>query len=188
MNLTERDISVVDFINTYKAATTKMLVDLVYSNYNVGTRRLKMLVDEGYLKRSRIATGEWLYHSDSDVMLLKNLIITKFAVSLMGRGITIGDVYYGKYIDDTLVDAQIIIRYKDKEYMLLIESEIIGSFNRYKYDKLYENNKTIKGYTPVVVVIDNKPVDTEAPYPVVRLNRDISNIDSLLSKLEGLQC
>ena len=93
MNLTERDIAVVDFINTYKAATTKMLVGLLYNNYNVGTRRLKMLVDEGYIKRSRIATGEWLYHTDSNVMLLKNLIITKFVVSLMDRGITIGDVY-----------------------------------------------------------------------------------------------
>lgn len=188
MNLTERDIAVVDFINTYKAATTKMLVDLLYNNYNVGTRRLKMLVDEGYIKRSRIATGEWLYHTDSNVMLLKNLIITKFVVSLMGRGITIGDVYYGKYIDDVLVDAQITIRHNEKEYMLLVESEVVGSFDRCKYDKLNETNKTIKGYTPVVVVIDNKPVDTEASYPMVRLNRDISNIEVLLSKLEGLEC
>lgn len=189
MNLTERDIDVVDFINMYKAATTKMLVDLMYNNYNVGTRRLKMLTDGGYIKRSRISTGEWLYHIDeSNDLLLKNFMITKFIVSLMERGVDVEEVYYGKKIGDITVDAQFIVSYKDKKHMLLVESNIIGGFNSDKYTKLYMDNKSIKGYIPKVVIIDNKSIDTETPYSLVRINRDMSNIDKMLCELEGIEC
>lgn len=189
VNLTERDIDVVDFINMYKAATTKMLVDLMYNNYNVGTRRLKMLTDGGYIKRSRISTGEWLYHIDeSNDLLLKNFMITKFIVSLMERGVDVEEVYYGKKIGDITVDAQFIVSYKDKKHMLLVESNIIGGFNSDKYTKLYMDNKSIKGYIPKVVIIDNKSIDTETPYSLVRINRDMSNIDKMLCELEGIEC
>lgn len=184
MNLTERDIGVVDFINTYKVATTKMLINMLYSNYNVGTRRLKLMVGEGYLKRSRIATGEWVYHTEDSNILLHNLMITKFVVSLKDNGVVIKDVYYGKKIGDVEVDAQMIVRQDDKDYMLLVESELVGSFNRSKYDTLYSENKVIKGYSPIVVVIDNKPIDTDdVAYPIIRIDRGMSNIFDLLDIL-----
>lgn len=179
MNLTERDIGVVDFINTYKVATTKMLVDMHYNNYNVGTRRLKSMVDNGYLKRCRIATGEWVYYEGDGSLIMHNLMITKFIIALKEKGVRVKEVSYNAKIEGEEVDVAIIVSYDDKEYMLLVESELIDSFKKYKYENIFKKSSTVRGYNPIVVVIDNKPLSTDVNYTLVRLERSMENLKDL---------
>ncbi len=186
MGLTQRDISAIDFINTYRVATTMTLTDYIYNNYNVGTRRLKRLVDEGYLLRERISSGEWVYYTQRNKCIMNDLMITNCIVGLLKKGVEVERIVYDKKVEKLLIDAVVGCSYNNNKFVLLIESELIKTFNKVKYDKLFKGDlyKDYFPIKPIVVVIDNKPIEYSDYYTVIRLNRDMSNFEKLENEIE----
>ena len=50
MKLTDRDIKIIEYITEVKGATISQIQLLFFPSYNMCGKRLKILVDNGYLK------------------------------------------------------------------------------------------------------------------------------------------
>lgn len=136
MYLTEMDLTAIEFINIYRVATTTLLTKHIYKNYNVGTRRLKKLVDGDYLKRTRLNSGEWVYFKEGITPTLCNLKITECVVALKGIGLNVDSISYDETYANIIVDAVVKGFYKGTEILLLIDCKIVGDFNREGYATL----------------------------------------------------
>jgi len=77
--ITNRDLDVIDFLDRYRIASTTTLEHFFFPSKRVAQRRLKILADANYLKRSKEAFySDYYYYLKKPKQLKHSLLITDF--------------------------------------------------------------------------------------------------------------
>lgn len=188
MYLTENDSKAIDFLNNFKVATTTILINEIYKNYNVGTRRLKKLVDEGHINRERTSTGEWVYFIKKSNYLQQDILITECITHLISTGVNVEHIAYDKSIGNINIQTLLGVSYKDIKMLLIIQCNMLDCFDIEMWEEFFENKKykEVLPIKPILVVIDNKPIQESKNFTMIKLNRNMTNIQVLKDYIESL--
>jgi len=183
MIVTDRDRKVIDFLNTFKVATTDTIQELFYPSLRVAQKRLKLMYDNKLIKRERDHfTAQYIYYIRKPKQLRHDLLLTNFykemnqlvKIEVFEKEIPIGDIR---------PDGLIAYRHKKKGFIACIEVQIANKpLDVEKYEKLYRSGRYKKYFPvfPLVYAITNKKIpDTELK--IIRVNEDMSNLREILS-------
>lgn len=200
MIVTDRDRSIINYIETVKFATTKNLAELFFNNgsknyYIVALKRLKKLVSYGKIhcisaNTSSIGRPMTLYYIDSKIHK-KNynhaLALANFSAELKKNEVDIisvePEVYFSKKIR---VDAVYKVVYNGKKRLFLAEFDITKKFNTTKYEyfnKTGEWKDYFKKF-PRIVSISEKEPSKSRDVNILHVLPDYSNINILLENIK----
>jgi len=160
--ITDRDYEVIEFLKTFKVASTDTLTELFYKNPRTARYRLKQLTDKKMIRRSRDAvTNQYLYFVKKPAQLRHSLLVTDFYREL--NKYTSQVVFFARETEicGKRPDAVFGYRINKDEYVGLLEVEI--SHKGFDCDK-YRNSKFVN-YFPVkpklFIVSNQKKIKTD---------------------------
>lgn len=79
MKLTSRDLEAIDFLEFHRIASTSTLEHFIYKSRRVAQRRLKMMADSKYVKRSQdYINRDYSYYIEKPKQFRHSLLITEF--------------------------------------------------------------------------------------------------------------
>lgn len=188
--MTDRDISIINFIHEVGLATTKNIEDLFFSDVSktVLSRRLNHLVDYSFLKRIRVKelNNSYMYYIDSKPKhLVHELIGTNFYVALSNMGYNIIRFTRNKKLGNCIIDIIVIAEIDGIEEVFFVEVQ--RHFNHItkctdKYKELYYSNiwkEVFEDFPKVVVVSDMKYLPRYSEFEVLKIKTDCSDINKL---------
>ncbi|MEA5057792.1 MAG: hypothetical protein VB047_09585 [Anaerotignum propionicum] len=134
--ITDRDYEVIEFLKSYKVASTDTISELFYEGkLRTAQHRLKSLVDKKQIKRSREAVNnQYIYYIKKPVHLRHSLLITDFYRELHKYSSSV--VFFTREPDicGKRPDAVFGYRINGYECLGLLEVEISNKgFDRDKY-------------------------------------------------------
>lgn len=182
--ITERDMKVVEFIEKYKIATTTTL-SMFYPNINIAQRRLKVICEDGYLRRSRNnVNNEYMYYLKKPNQIRHDLLLTEFYYNFRNlEGIEIIDFKKEVAIGNVRADGMVAYKHKDKNYLALLEMQLkYNTPDVDKYLKLHKN-KEYKNHLPVfpqIVFVTNRSIKKIDDFKVIKVKKDLSDIKKII--------
>lgn len=183
--LTDRDKEIIQFLKDFKAATTTT-ISHVYFNSSIRPcqRRLKYLNEHGYIKsyQENVITEKIHYVRKKPISLKHALILSQFIAKLKINNIELLKYKVPYKMDHVIADAFIAMRINNKNKIYFVEVENTKKFNLDKYEKLYYSRswKDIFPIFPSIIVITNKPVQTNNKFDIIKLNLDLNDLDNKL--------
>jgi len=154
--ITDRDYEVIEFLKTFKVASTDTLTELFYKNPRTARHRLKQLTDKKMISRSRDAvSNQYVYFTRKPSQLRHSLLVTDFYREL--NKYTSQVVFFARETEicGKRPDAVFGYRINKSEYVGLLEVEI--SHKGFDCDK-YRNSKFVNYFPvpPKLFVISNQ--------------------------------
>lgn len=192
MQIRRREKQVLDFIDTFKAASTSQLQKLFYSEIKdnaakVYTQiRLKAMFDNGYIKRSRSdINSEYVYYYKKTPFLHHQVTLVNVYIKLQEmKDIEILEFQPEFIIDDIRPDAKVMV--DDGEYMHLFFVEIHRreqAFDQQKYEDFYSSKawkKHFEAFPKVLIVSDKKVTLKESKIPYVVVPNTLEGIEKII--------
>lgn len=133
------DHDVIEFLNTYKVASTDTLTELFYNNPRTARYRLKSLVDKKLIKRSRDSiTNQYVYFIKKPGQLRHSLLVTDFYRELHRYTSSVAFFNREPNIDGKRPDAIFGYTVNRKEFIGILEVEI--SNKGFDYAKYSDTN------------------------------------------------
>jgi len=134
--ITDRDYEVIEFLKSYKVASTDTIAELFYNGkLRTAQYRLKCLAEKKQIKRSREAvTNQYIYYTKKPAQLRHSLLITDFYREL--NRYTSSVVFFAREPDVCGKRPDAVFGYKINgcECLGLLEVEISNKgFDRDKY-------------------------------------------------------
>lgn len=181
----DRDQKALDFIETFKIATSKQVSDIVYNNIDIANRRLKKLTDDKLLYRIYNPIGLGYVYSINKIKSTKQLrhklLRNEFYFKLLELGVTITNILvepqYGSLRPDMLV--QFTYNYRNYAYLIEVEcSNNTIDTNKYNNWWLMEYKQYLKVPIPVLYVTEKRV--NKARYDYLKVKLSLSDIDSIL--------
>lgn len=189
--LTYRDNQIIEFIKDFKAAKTSTIADMFFPSLRTAQRRLKYLSEHGYIKSyQEHITLEKIYYTNKKPSQLKHsLILSSFVAEIKKANIEILKYKVQFKLCNTIPDALLVLRYKNRSYIYLVECENTKAFNVKKYEDLYYSRayKDILPKFPNIIVISNRSVKKSDKFEVIDVKLDFSNIDNFFKDLCKLE-
>ena len=186
--LTDRDYKIIEFIKDFKAATTSTIADMFFPSLRTAQRRLKYLVEHGYIKayQEHITLEKIYYINKRPSQLKHSLILSSFIAELKKANIEILKYKVQFKLGNTIPDCLLVLRYNNKNYIYLVEVENTKAFNVKKYEDLYYSRayKDKLPAFPSIVVISDRTVKKSDKFDVIDIKLDFSNIDKFIDKLK----
>lgn len=176
-------MGVIKFIEQFKISRTSTIQELFYPSLRVAQRRLKEMVECGYLKRDQGAINqEYIYYLRKPKQLLHTLLLTDFYREIHKLNLQVEYFDNEVTIEDIRADGLLAYRYKNKAYISFVEVEISNKgLDIGKYKKLFYSGK-YKAYFPVfpmIIAITNQRIEKMEEFKVIQIKEDLSNIDIL---------
>lgn len=180
--ITNRDKEVINFIDSFKVATTQTIADLFYPNVKIAQRRLRILTDHKQLKRDREHfTSQYYYYIAKPKQIRHCLLLTQFyskASKLMS--IEYFDNEFS-YFEEIRPDGFMAGVYKEKNEIYFVEVEISNTPDVEKYEKLYLSGRwNIFPKFPTVIFITDKKVRVSKYFRVIVIGENMENIGGLI--------
>jgi len=177
--LTTRDLEIVDFLNEYKIASTTTIAELFFPSIWACYKRLQVLTKNKVIKRVRDSiNNEYLYYSKRLPKQLKHaLLVTDFYRELHKKAEIIS-FKKEPLLDDIRPDAMFAYKYKEKNYLGLLEIEISNKgFDYGKYERFYstQNYKNHFPVMPIVFIVGDKvklPDGLKVNYKIIKTNME----------------
>ena len=163
----ERDLKVLEFLTVSRICTRKQIQELLFPNVheNVPLRRLKKLVDEGYINRKMFniegTNNMYVYFLDKQPkkkLITHDLYITDFLVKLIKDNYEILEFKKSPQIGKIIPDAYIKIKKNNKIKRILLEVQISPNdcLTKYKEIKDIIIENTDWPVMPTLYVINNQ--------------------------------
>lgn len=155
--ITERDYEVIEFLKTYRVASTDTIAELFYNGkLRTAQHRLKVLSEKKQIRRSREAiTNQYVYFINKPSQLRHSLLITDFYRELHKYSSSV--VFFTREPDicGKRPDAIFGYRMNSNEYLGLLEVEIS---NKGFDSEKYSNAKFINFFpvSPKLFVVSNQ--------------------------------
>ena len=151
--LTTRDISIIEFVTIYKVASTSTISHFFFSSISACHKRLKILSDNGSIKRARDSiNNEYVYFKKLPKQLKHSLLVTEFYREASGR-YEIVNFKIEPVIGNIRPDAVFGYIKNGKKYLGLLEVEISHKgFDYLKYEK-FKTSENYKQYFPTMPTI-----------------------------------
>jgi len=176
--VTERDKSIIAFLEKYHVANTDTINELFFNNLKSCHRRLKVLSENKIIRRSREHfTMQYNYYIRKPQQLRHKLLLTDFYREL-NKLVDIqhfdNEVSYGSIRADGLV----AFRYKKRGYIALIEVHISNNPLIQKYEKFFYSGEYKKYFPtfPKIYVISNKNIPDSKNFEVITIKEELSKI------------
>lgn len=177
--LTTRDLSVVDFLNYYKIASTSTIEQLIYKSKRVCQRRMKELVNEGKVKRTRASLNqEYIYYVKMPKQWKHSLLVTDFFREFSKTHDIVKFLIEPDFIT-MRPDAFFSYRQNGRTYIGFLEVELshkgfdFAKYERFASEETYRQ-KNIPFMPPVFVIGNVKlPESQKVKYLKYELNTDI---------------
>jgi hypothetical protein len=196
--LQSREQQLLDFIETFQAASASQLQQLFYTGMKPDSARkkaqarLKMLHDNGYLKRARSdLNSEYIYFQKKTQFIQHQLLLVDVYLvfsRMKGKLIEFSpEVVMG----DIRPDAKIIFDDGQLTHFILVEIHRSNTFNQEKYEQFYLT-KAWKLYFPVfpkILIVSNKRITLQSTkLPYYHVSNSLKGIEKILSsKQEKLE-
>lgn len=177
--MTNKDVEVIEFLKTYKVATTDMLSQFIFNSKHTCYKRLHKLYVDGKVKRLRLVNGkinsEYLYYINKLPNQLKHAItIMEFYSKWAKKYYVVSydiQVKMGEIIPDAIMVYIDTKTYESKEACVEIELSNKG-FNYLKYENFIisgEYKKYLKTQPEIIVYGNAKiPTGTKAKYRIIK--------------------
>lgn len=137
IKLTDRDREIIKFLREYKCADTHTLTKLFFTSKTLAERRLKKLVEGGYLRRWRedILHPYIFYINKRPTNLVHSCMISEIYAELSKyQVVKVQREYEIRYGSNMIrVDLMTVLRINGKLVPLLIECDL-NRCMKYKYD------------------------------------------------------
>jgi hypothetical protein len=171
MMITQRDIQVVDFLETYKAATSSTLIQLFYPSVSVGCRRLTALTTAGAVKRERGNVSiQYIYYIKRPAQLRHCVALTTFYAGFCKQYKV---VHFKKEptIGNIRPDAMIGYIDNDVEAVAFVEVELSNKGIDIAKYKAFEQLGCKKYFDtmPKIIVVTDKNYETCDKYEVWKI-------------------
>lgn len=177
--LTSRDFEIIGFVRELKLASTDTIAQSFFPTLNSCRKRLKIIVDHGYLKRSRdIVSAQYVYYTSKPKQFRHSLLVSDFYREL-SKIATIRRFKAEPEYDDIRPDAIIGYEINGVKYLALLEVEISNKgLDLYKYNKLYANERYKKFFPvmPMIFVVSELKFLPPTPYKTVLIDTQFKNL------------
>lgn len=155
--ITERDYKVVEFLDTYKIASTNTITKLFYPSTRVAQNRLTELVEHKLIKRERLSvTNHYTYYTRKPKQLRHALAITDFYRELANISkvhMFINECKFNNIIPDAIFGYNFCG--EDKLGILEVElSNKTFDFSKYSDKNLFNDF----GVQPVIILNTDKKI------------------------------
>lgn len=166
MELTDRDIDIINFVKENTGATIGQLQELFFPSYSMAAKRLKILANNKYLKETIHPTlGKKVYYIKK-IPSFHALVVTEVFVALKDRVAYMKREYE---INKKFIDCIFILK---NGQIITVEVDI---FNRTKEEKLLSIYEELsKTNAPVTMLVVSKHKRRVGPGE--KKNKNIKNI------------
>lgn len=166
MELTDRDIQIINFITENTGATIGQLQELFFPSYSMAAKRLKILANNKYIKETIHPTlGKKVYYIKK-IPSFHTLVLTDILVQLKDRVTYMKREYE---INKKFIDCIFILK---NGQIITVEVDI---FNRTKEEKLLSIYEELsKTNAPVTMLVVSKHKRRVGPGE--KKNKNIKNI------------
>lgn len=199
MNITTRDLEVVNYLDKGFLLTSTIASDLVYhttnqqSSLRIAQRRMSILYKEKQIKRVRDSiTNEYIYysyHSKIPTKTTHRLKISEFVSKLNTIGFQILDVIleYSELQEEYHIrpDIYIVLEYFGKKISMLIEVDLtkpfsnIDAYNQLITDRRNGKSLPLEDLPLLICSVSDKPIDkTKCIFKPLLIKTDFSNIEN----------
>lgn len=198
MRLTDRDIKIIEYINSVNCTSSSQIQRLFHMEQRYQSKRINWLMTEFNIKKikfnpihnfydntKQLLRNENVYYSGNRPKSIEHdLLLNEFYIKLIeeqvsGYKVLLFDTKYKINIDGFVVipDARVIIEYDGCEYEYLVELENNKSFNYKKYYALEQ-----KGYIccPLLVISKRNTRNPCSNLEVINIRLNLSNMDKFL--------
>ena len=171
--ITKRDCEVIDFLKEYKIATTSTLEHFFFPSRRVAQRRLKILADGKYIKRSQdFIKEDYYYYLTKPKQLRHSVMITEFYREF-SKYHHIDYFQIQKKLENIIPDALIGYTQNNKKKVAILEIELSNKgFDYYKY-RNFPHTKYFNTY-PNVYIVTKQRIERDNNINFIQI-RDINN-------------
>lgn len=188
MKITERDLKIVEFLDTVGVADTSTINKMFFNNsVKACKNRMKPLYDFKLVKRlDRIYINqEYIYYTKKKPKQLEHkLLFSRFVAELKHNGAEIIKIKCPLKISDVIADGFIVYKVNGTTRMALVEVENQKSFksNMSKYKNLYRSMvwKEYFNVFPNIIVVSNEREIKIDGLNLIFIKKDFSNINRIL--------
>ncbi len=179
--LTERDEKIIEFLNTFKVATTSTIATIFFnSSKRPCTRRLKHLREHGFIKSSQefVCLEQIHYINKKPTQLKHSTIVTNFISKLYENNVEILKCKSEFKIGNVRCDLLVVFRLNNNVVIYFVEVCNTKPFDINKYINLYKSNKW-KEYFPVfpkILSISDKEIEENSN---LNINKCSLNLEDL---------
>lgn len=182
--LTSRDFEIISFVQELKLASTDTIAQSFFPTLNSCRKRLKIIIEQGYLRRSRdIVSAQYVYYKSKPKQFRHSLLVSDFYREL-SKAAKIRRFKTEPTYDDIRPDAIIGYEINDVKYLGLLEVEISNKgLDLYKYNRLYANERYKKFFPtmPIIFVVSDIKSLPPTPYKTVLIDTGFKNLPVTLS-------
>jgi len=182
MKLTNRDLEVIDFLDLHKVATTSTLEHFIYKSKRVAQRRLKIMADNKYIKRSQdFINADYCYYIEKPKQFRHSLFITEFYREF-SKYVDVKYFETQKKIDHIIPDGLIGYLENGIKKVAILEVEI--SNKGFDYSK-YHNFSYKKYFNtfPSVFVVTKHQIKRDSKINFIQI-RDINkDLDKIFNQM-----
>lgn len=189
MILQNRDLKIIDFIETCPT-NIDVIKELFFTSYTAARRRMKILYDNGYVKRARedIASGYIYFVGNAPKQINHMMKISQFYMQLMKYAEILNCQTQVEIKGEGIrPDVYAVFRYKGDVFRVFVEVEL--SNNPYPKIKAYEKiyQKRMLRPFPIVLYITNKRNVESNIIPIFKVDLDFSNFALFLDTIPKLK-
>ena len=182
--LTKRDEEIIRFLNDYKCANTSTIANIFFNgSKRPCNRRLKNLKEHGFIKSSQefVCLEQIHYINKKPSQIKHSTIVSNFFGELYKNNIEVLKTKLEFKIDNVRSDLLLVCKIDSKTKIFFIEVCNTKKFDINKYIKLKNNNKWKEYFPffPSIIVISNKPYETNKDINIIGMNLDLNNFDNI---------
>jgi hypothetical protein len=175
---TERDQAILDYLEKFRVATTRTLIQLFFTNYRYGAARLTLLARRGDVTRARCLGDNYdyvYYIGRRPKQLLHSLYLTEFhrELSKIARVVKIVPEYV---CGNVRADGFVAYEMQGERYIAFVEVQTRNfALDTGKYRQLLLSGdwKAHFPVFPIVIAITDQKIKAPADYKLVHVKTDL---------------
>ena len=185
IQITDKDIKIINTVDTLRALTSTQIERLFYSSQQAQSHRCKQLVDHRKLKRFR--ENNWtpyIYYLGRRPAQLKSILaISEFYTLCMVNNLNVNYIEREKHIsfnnDEFIIvpDAVITIESDGVEYEFFIEVDNTKELSTNKYYRAFKEYGFIP--PPIVSISNRRRRNVFSELEVIKLKMDLSDFSNI---------
>lgn len=181
--LTERDSNIIDFLKTFRCATSSTIANIFFNgSLRPCNRRLQYLRENNLIKSSQdyISSEKVHYFNKKPSQLKHSCMMTKFISKLYENKVEILKLKKEYKIGNVRSDLLAICRIDGVVKIFMVEICNTKAFDINKYIRLKESNlyKDVFPVFPDIIVVSNKNYNSKI-FNIINIDKEFNNFGKI---------
>lgn len=190
--ITARDLEVVQFISTFKAATAEQIQKVFFPSLRTTNRSLLRIMRSKQFKEIKrdkfLYSRKFVYYYKNKTQVIHNLLLTEFYTLLKTHKGSLVEFEPQYPVMGYYPDAFARHRINNLEHLFFIEVQTSNSdLNIEKYERIFQKYhwEEVWGVFPKIVVISDKNIGFRSKLKVIKINTKFENWEEVLNEKVG---